>query len=100
MRSRLRALERTLVYERAIVVVEPLADTFIDAWIDATDGFAPYPDELELIHAIVKRGIPILTMTPLTCYLEQCRVDGRIPNVNRVTETIVNGHHEMSVFIR
>ena len=73
MRARLRALERALVCQRAYVLVEPVAMDFIDAWEQAMDAQAPLPDELDLVRAVATQGVPILTLTPLTSYLAQCR---------------------------
>ncbi len=92
MRARIRALERALVCQRAQVLIEPVAMDFIDAWEQALDGETPLPDELDLIGAVGAKRVPILTLGPLQSYLEQCRRDRRVPDLDRVVETIVHGY--------
>ncbi|MDA1035597.1 MAG: hypothetical protein O3B65_01800 [Chloroflexi bacterium] len=92
MRARIRALEQALVCQRSYVVVEPIASDYIDAWEQALEKDTDLPDELGLLPMLAPTRVPVLTIGPLLNYLSQCRKDNRIPDLARLTETIVHGY--------
>jgi hypothetical protein len=94
MMHRLRTIERQLACQRAQVTVMPIAETFVDAWEHALDQTIALPDELDLIHAVVKAGVPVLVATPLLSYLDACRKYRGIPEPGRITLAIVHGYAE------
>lgn len=95
MRNRLRALERTFACQRGEVIVEPIVEIFVEEWADALDSGNPLPDPIALAQKVIKHGVPVLTVTPLNSYLAQCKRDDRIPDLERVTQTIIHGFLEM-----
>ncbi len=94
MTQRLRTLERLLVCQRAQVLVGPVADAFVDAWQYALDHGATPPDELDLVQAVAAQGVPVLALTPLVSYLDQCRRDRRVPDPGRIVQLLVHGFAE------
>lgn len=94
MTQRIRALERQLACHLAYIVAEPIADAYIETWEQAIEDHAPLPDVLTLVQALVKERIAVLAMIPITSYLDQCAKDNRLPNPDRLTETIVHGYTE------
>ena len=95
MRSRLRVLERALVCQRGQVIVGHIAEDFVEEWAEALDNDARLPDPIDLAQQVVKHGVPVLTVTPLTSYLTQCQRDNHIPDPERITQAIVHGFLEM-----
>ncbi len=94
MIQRLRTLERLLVCQRAQVLIGPIAEAFIDAWQQALDQDVDPPDELDLVQAVAAEGVPVLALSPLESYLDQCRRDRRVPHPGRIVQVLVHGFAE------
>ena len=61
----------------------------------ARDSGNPLPEAIDLAQRVVKSGVPVLTFAPLNSYLAQCKLDERVPDPDRITQTIVHGLLEM-----
>lgn len=95
MRNRLRVLERTFPCQRGQIIIEPIIENFVEEWANAQETNAPLPDSIDLAQRVIKAGVPVLTLAPLTSYLSQCKRDTRIPEPERLAETIIHGYLEL-----
>ena len=95
MSDGLRAIERQLVCQRMQVLAMPIAENFVETWEQALENGDRLPDELDLVQALAKEEVPLLTATPLFSYLNQCKRDRTTPDPGRMVLTIVHGFAEM-----
>ena len=87
----LRSLERKLACQLAQVKLQPLAEDFVDRWMDANDLGQPHPDMLDLVEAAAEQEIPLLTINVLDQYFRRCERKQEIPDETRLIEAIVHG---------
>ena len=92
---RTRALERALVCQLAQVKLEPIVEEFVDRWIDARELGQPTPDTLDLVQAAAEDEVPILSISALDRYLQDCKSRKEIPNERRAIEALVHGFAEV-----
>jgi hypothetical protein len=91
MTSRLRALERQLACQRAQLTIEPLAESFADAWRQALGEGTTPPDGLDFIAAVTDVGVLALAPNPVITYLEQCATKKRTPDPAYLIMATVHG---------
>ncbi len=89
------SMERYLVCLLAQVTLYPIAEDYVNRWLDARDDGRPLPDVLELVEAAAEEDIPVLTIAALEPYLRQCARSDRVPEPARIVTAIVHGFAEV-----
>ena len=94
MRTPLRALERYYTCLAAQVKLKPIAEDYVDRWMDATERGKYPPDVAELFEAAGAARVPVLSPTPVVAYLRQCYKTQRIPDEDRIVQAIAHAYAE------
>lgn len=98
MRAAIRALERYLGCIAAQAKLNPIAERYVEAWIDAMESGWPLPDLTYLFRASAAVHVPILNPGPITSYLQHCTRKGDIPEEERIVLAIVHAYAEGKPF--
>ena len=88
MRTSIRAMERYLGCLAAQAKLNPVAEDYVDRWVDAAERGGPPPDITGLFVAAAALRVPVLSPGPLDAYLRQCFRSGRIPDPNRIVRAM------------
>ena len=94
MRTPLRALERYYTCLAAQTKLKPIAEDYVDRWMDAVERGEYPPDMVELFEAAGAARVPVLSPTPINAYLRQCFKTGRIPDEARIVQAIAHAYAE------
>lgn len=94
MRSSLRALERYYTCLAAQAKLNPIAENYVDRWMDAVEQGKYPPDIAELFEAAGAACVPVLSPVPVDAYLRQCFRTGRIPDESRIVQAIAHAWAE------
>ena len=98
MRTRVRALDRYLGCLSAQAKLAPIAEDYVERWIDAVEGGWSPPDLTDLFMAAAAVHVPILNPGPITSYLEHCARKGDIPEEERIVLAIAHAYAEGKPF--
>ena len=80
VRSRLRSLERQLVFERAEEVVTSEVDHLLLEWEMAQSHSRRLPDPFEFVSRIIDAGFYLPTNAKVVNYLLKCDREGKVPD--------------------
>ena len=94
MRSPLRAVERYYTCLVAQAKLKPIAEDYVDRWMDAVERGGYPPDIAELFEAAGAARVPVLSPAPVNAYLRQCFRTGRIPDEARIIQAIAHAYAE------
>ena len=94
MRNSLRALERYYHCLAAQAKLKPIAEDYVDRWMDAVERGEYPPDIAELFEAAGAVRVPVLSPVPINAYLRQCFKTGRIPDETRIVQAIAHAYAE------
>lgn len=94
MSNPVRALERYYHCLAAQVKLKPIAQDYVDRWIDATERGDYPPDVADLFEAAGAEHVPVLSPVPVHAYLRQCFRTGRIPDEARIVQAIAHAWAE------
>ena len=94
MRTPLKALERYYTCLVAQTKLKPIAEDYVDRWMDAVERGEYPPDMVELFEAAGAARVPVLSPTPINAYLRQCFKTGRIPDEARIVQAIAHAYAE------
>ncbi len=94
MNNSLRSIERALICLTSQVILEPIANDYVELWKECIELGRPFVAPEELAAVAEAAGVPVLTDIPLYAYLDQCIDDRRIPDPQRIIECIVHGYAE------
>ena len=89
------SMERYLVCLLSQVTLYPIAEDYINRWLDAMEDGRSLPDVMELVEAATDEDIPVLTIAALEPYLRQCARSGHVPEPARIVAAIVHGFAEV-----
>ena len=98
MKDRVRALDRYLGCLSAQSKLEPIAEDYMERWIDAVESGSPPPDLTVLFRASAAVHVPILNPGPITSYLRNCERTGEIPDSERIVLAIAHAYAEGNPF--
>ena len=94
MRTSLRALERYYTCLAAQAKLKPIAEDYVDRWMDAVKRGDYPPDIADLFEAAGAARVPVLSPVPIHSYLRQCFRTGRIPDEDRIVQAIAHAWAE------
>ena len=94
MRTPLRALERYYTCLVAQTRLKPIAEDYVNRWMDAVERGDYPPDFAELFEAAGDARVPVLSPVPIHSYLRQCFRTGRIPDEDRIVQAIAHAYAE------
>ncbi len=94
MRNPLRSLERYYTCLAAQTKLKPIAEDYVDRWMDAVERGGYPPDIAELFEAAGAAHVPVLSPVPIQAYLRQCFRTGRIPDEARIVQAIAHAYAE------
>ena len=94
MRSAVRGLERYYGCLLAQAALAPIAEDYVDRWMDATERGEHPPDPSDLFVAAATVRVPVLSPTPVMAYLRQCFTTRRIPDEARIVQAIAHAYAE------
>ena len=94
MRSAPRGLERYYGCLLAQAARQPIAEQYVDRWMDAVERGGYPPDFAELFEAAAAERVPVLSPIPIAAYLRQCFKTGRIPDEARIVQAIAHAYAE------
>ena len=94
MRSSIRAMERYLGCLAVQARLRPIVEDYVDCWADAVERGDYPPDVADLFEAVGAESVPILSPVPAHAYLRQCAKTGRIPDPNRIVQSIAHAWAE------
>ena len=94
MRSPLKAVERYYTCLVAQAKLKPIAEDYVDRWMDAVERGGYPPDITELFEAAGAARVPVLSPAPVNAYLRQCFKTGRIPDEARIVQAIAHAYAE------
>ena len=88
-RSRLRGLERKLVFQRAEDLVAELVQQLAEDWEWATHHEEPRPDPLDFVKHLIDDGVYLPTFPRVINYLEERRRSGDAPDSRRLCQMLL-----------
>ncbi len=94
MKASVRALERYYTCLLAQAKLKPIAEDYVDRWMDAVERGEYPPDYAELFEAAGAARVPVLSPVPIDAYLRQCFKTGRIPDETRIVQAIAHAYAE------
>ncbi|MDE2837797.1 MAG: hypothetical protein OXL97_09900 [Chloroflexota bacterium] len=94
MRTSARGLERYYGCLLAQAALQPIAEDYVDRWMDAVERDDYPPDIAELFEAAAAERVPVLSPIPIQAYLRQCLKTGRIPDETRIVQAIAHAYAE------
>ena len=86
VRTKLRALERTLVLERAEVCLEGMVNNLAIQWNIATQMGWPLTEPMEFIEQVIDQGFYFCGNVKALNYLEECKRKGELPDQRRLIQ--------------
>ena len=89
VKSRLRGLERKLIFELAEQGVEHEVEQFLLKWDIAQCFGQPLPESLELIHRLLDEGFYLRGRTRAFSYLSDCRHEGTMPEKKQLLHILL-----------
>ncbi len=98
MRARVRALDRYLGCLAAQAKLTPIAEDYVERWIDAVEGGWSPPDPTDLFMAAAAVNVPVLSPGPITGYLQSCARRREIPEEERIVLAIAHAYAESNPF--
>ncbi len=97
MRSAQRGLERYYGCLLAQAALQPIAEDYVDRWMDAVERGDYPPDPTDLFTAAAAERVPVLSPIPIDAYLRQCFKTGRIPDEARIVQAIAHAYAEVDL---
>ena len=94
MKTAVRALERYYTCLAAQAKLQPIAEDYVDRWMDAVESGGYPPDPADLFEAAGAARVPVLSPVPVDSYLRQCFKTGRIPDEARIVQAIAHSYAE------
>ena len=74
--------------------LKPIAEDYVDRWMDAVERGDYPPDVADLFEAAGAARVPVLSPAPVNAYLRQCFKTGRIPDEARIVQAIAHAYAE------
>ena len=74
--------------------LKPIAQDYVDRWVDAVERGDYPPDIADLFEAAGAARVPVLSPAPIHAYLRQCFKTGRIPDETRIVQAIAHAYAE------
>ena len=94
MSSAVRSMYRQYACLVAQAALDPIAEDYVDRWMDAVERGEHPPDVAELFEAAAAVRVPVLNPAPVHAYLRQCAKTGRIPDETRIVQAIAHAWAE------
>ena len=97
MRRAARGLERYYGCMLAQAALNPIAQDYVDLWMEAVERGERPPDATHLFAAAAAVRVPILSPVSIDSYLRQCFKTGRIPDEGRIVQAIAHAYAEIDL---
>lgn len=94
MMNAVRSLRNYYACLLAQAKLKPIAEDYVDRWMDAVERGDYPPDITELFEAAGAARVPILSPVSVDAYLRQCFKTGRIPDEARIVQAIAHAYAE------
>ena len=94
MRNAARGLERYYGCLLTQAALDPIAQDYVDRWMDAMERGEHPPDPTDLFVAAAAVRVPVLSPVSINAYLRQCFKTGRIPDEARIVQAIAHAYAE------
>ena len=91
VRTRLRALERKLVLERAEVRLERMVSNLVLEWGVAKHFGRQIPEPMDFIPNIIREGFFPRSSIKALYYLEECKREDQLPEQRRLLQILLPG---------
>lgn len=89
-----RSMYRQYACLVAQAALHPIAEDYVDRWMEAVERSGYPPDVAELFEAAGAESVPVLSPAPVHAYLRQCARTGRIPDPYRIVQAIAHAWAE------